>query len=100
MFCFSVVDMNTLTILESKFIPEVHHHLGTNQAAILVGMKEDLLENKEFCERLKEKNQCTVTRKEAEEVSRRMRYPYFQCSSITKNGFDSIFEAILFTYVS
>ena len=79
--CFSVTSTASLGNVESKWIPEVHHHCP-EAPIILVGTKADLREDPGELERLKEKG-LTVVNEESVSYS----YQQWQFNFISKSNF-------------
>lgn len=90
---FAVDSPDSLDNVASKWIHEVNR-LCPNVPTILVGMKKDLREDPAAIEEMRLKSMKFVDRNAAENMASRIGAKrYMECSALTGEGVDDIFEA-------
>uniref|UniRef100_A0A8R1I514 Uncharacterized protein n=1 Tax=Caenorhabditis japonica TaxID=281687 RepID=A0A8R1I514_CAEJA len=83
--CFSLVDKKTLESCRTTWLPEIRKYAGDNVPVMLVGTKNDLLENSE--------SQNVVSEEYAKKVAAEIGcLKYFSCSALTHKGLKLVFD--------
>jgi len=92
LMCFSIISPSSFENVSAKWYPEVSHHCPT-APIILVGTKLDLREDRETCERLREKNMKPISFEQgmakAKEISA---VKYVECSALTQKNLKAVFD--------
>merc|ERR1719474_2407422 len=66
-FCYSCVDPDSFSNIDSKWLPEVNYHMrNADPTKILVGLKCDLLDDKKTLDDLKKAGKTPVSRTKVE----------------------------------
>ncbi|KAK9470365.1 P-loop containing nucleoside triphosphate hydrolase protein [Dipodascopsis tothii] len=93
LIAFAIDTPDSLDNVTSKWITECSE-LCPNIPIILVGLKKDLRADSRTLDELRARNQRTVTPADAELVARQIgARKYLECSALTGEGVDAIFEA-------
>jgi len=92
LLCFSLVSPSSFENIRSKWYPEVSHHCP-GVPTILVGTKSDLKEDEDTIKRLESKKMEPITQEQAESMVEDIKaYTYVECSSLTGNGLNDVFN--------
>lgn len=99
LIAFSVDNVDSILNVEQKWWPEALHNCP-NVPIILVGLKRDKRDDPKVLEEFLRTSQRFVTQEQAETCGRKInaekhagdRY-YLECSSLTGDGVDDVFEA-------
>ncbi|EEB05411.2 rho family GTPase Rho2 [Schizosaccharomyces japonicus yFS275] len=90
---FAIDSQDSLENVSTKWIEEVNN-LCPNVPYILVGMKADLRSDPVAIEEMRRRNKSFVKPQQAEIVAQRIgARKYMECSSLTGDGVDDVFEA-------
>ena len=90
--CFSIISPSSFANIETRWISELKHHCP-DTPIILVGLKQDLREDKELIERLRERNQSPINYQQGIELAKRTNCAkYFECSAFTQAGIKVVFD--------
>ncbi|KAI7277072.1 GTP-binding protein [Hortaea werneckii] len=93
LIAFSVSSPDSLHNITTKWHPEVVERCP-NVPIILVGLKKDLREDPVAQEEMRKRSEKFLTPDEGEEVRKRIAAKkYLECSSLTGEGVDDVFEA-------
>ena len=92
LICFSLVSPASYQNVKAKWHPEVAHHCP-NTPVILVGTKQDLRDDKETAEKLREKNLAPISSNEGLKLTRDIgAVKYLECSALTQKGLKTVFD--------
>lgn len=92
LLCFDLMNPDSLEQLYSDHIPEIRRYT-VGVPCILVGLKKDLVDNYECVEKLLQKGQSPVSKKQAIKFAKQMKCAaYIECSSLTGENVYSVFE--------
>ena len=95
LICYSVVSPASFENIETKWLPEIRHHLPKIKT-ILVGTKLDLREDSETVERLKKNRRTPVTHEEGEKLAKCLKMDAFcEASAKTQKGLKNVFETAI-----
>nr|XP_020495401.1 rho-related GTP-binding protein RhoG-like [Labrus bergylta] len=98
--CFSIANPTSYENVRRKWHPEVKHHCP-NVPILLVGTKSDLRDDQEVLEKLREKNQTTVTQQQGSKLAKQIKsVKYLECASINQQGLDEVFEEAVRSFLS
>ncbi|KAH3744589.1 Ras family [Pelomyxa schiedti] len=91
--CFSVMNPTSFKNAKSKWIPELQHHCPAAKI-ILIGTHIDRVDNASALRILKKRNLVPVSKSEGDALALEIgAVAYIQCSSSSKLGLSSIFQA-------
>eukprot|EP01125_Pyxidicula_operculata_P015935 TRINITY_DN5438_c0_g1_i1.p1 TRINITY_DN5438_c0_g1~~TRINITY_DN5438_c0_g1_i1.p1 ORF type:complete len:185 (-),score=11.78 TRINITY_DN5438_c0_g1_i1:70-624(-) len=97
LMCFSIIDRASFENIRSKWLPEITHH-SPNTPFILVGTKIDLRDDPEAKFRVQGKRQTMVEYEEGLKLASEIgASKYMECSAVTQNGLDVLFEEAIRT---
>eukprot|EP00727_Mastigamoeba_balamuthi_P013696 m51a1_g895 putative ras-related c3 botulinum toxin substrate 1 precursor (195) ;mRNA; f:20810-22031 len=92
LLCYSVVSHTSYKNARHKWWQEIMHHCP-NSKIILVGTKVDLRDDKDWIERLEDKNLTPVTMKQGEQLAKELKaHCYMECSALTRKGLKEVFD--------
>ena len=92
LMAFSIVNRDSFDNIKTAWYPEYQEHLKDAQI-ILVGTKQDLIEDSATLEEMKSNGNVPVTTKEGEDMAKSIgAYCYRECSAKTKSGVQEVFE--------
>jgi len=96
LICFSLISPTSLENIFHKWIPELNSH-NPNTPFILVGTKQDLLNDPTLQDYLTDHRIRDVDRKKAQDTVNNVPQckGYFECSALTQNGLRHTFESAL-----
>eukprot|EP01126_Amoeba_proteus_P058737 TRINITY_DN761_c0_g1_i2.p1 TRINITY_DN761_c0_g1~~TRINITY_DN761_c0_g1_i2.p1 ORF type:complete len:194 (+),score=37.19 TRINITY_DN761_c0_g1_i2:73-654(+) len=81
--CFSVTDLDSLTAVESKWVPEIKQHGDPDSPIILVATKSDL----------RASNPDNVSEDRGKEMAKKIQaYKYIECSARTQDNLQEVFQ--------
>ena len=93
LIAFSIASQDSLHNITTKWHPEVQERCP-NVPIILVGLKKDLREDPVAIEEMRKRSEKFLTSDEGEDVRKRINAKkYLECSSLTGEGVDDVFEA-------
>ncbi|KAJ5076586.1 ras-related c3 botulinum toxin substrate [Anaeramoeba ignava] len=93
-FCFAIDFDNSFENIESVWFPEIEENIPKAKR-ILIGTKMDLRKNKEKINKLKKKDRKLISKEEGIELAKKIKArKYFECSSFTQKGIETIFNQI------
>ncbi|KAG2386623.1 hypothetical protein C9374_002367 [Naegleria lovaniensis] len=97
---FSVVSRTSLENAQGKWYPEISLH-SPNTPFVLVGTKIDLRDDMKEVEKLKREGTEPITRKEGEEMAKKMKaYDFCECSAKNKTGLKEVFATVIEAYIN
>nr|CAG4719236.1 unnamed protein product [Naegleria fowleri] len=97
---FSVVSRTSFENALSKWYPEISFH-SPNTPFVLVGTKIDLRDDMKEIEKLKREGTEPITRKEGEEMAKKMKaYDFCECSAKNKTGLKEVFATVIEAYIN
>uniref|UniRef100_A0A8C5FR49 Rac family small GTPase 1b n=1 Tax=Gadus morhua TaxID=8049 RepID=A0A8C5FR49_GADMO len=92
LICFSLVSPASFENVRVKWFPEVNHHCP-NTPIILVGTKLDLREDKETCDKLRDKKLSPITYPHGLAMAKEIGLvKYLECSALTQRGLKTVFD--------
>eukprot|EP00033_Pygsuia_biforma_P000118 GCRY01000148.1.p1 GENE.GCRY01000148.1~~GCRY01000148.1.p1 ORF type:complete len:193 (-),score=31.51 GCRY01000148.1:450-1028(-) len=92
LICFSLISPSSFENVRNKWFPEVSHHCP-NTPIILVGTKLDLRDDKETCEKLKEKKLSPISVSQGLQMCKEINgVKYLECSALTQKGLKTVFD--------
>tara|TARA_Y100000996_G_C22475291_1_gene623838 strand:- start:244 stop:843 length:600 start_codon:yes stop_codon:yes gene_type:complete len=96
LICFSLISPTSLENIFHKWIPELNFH-NPNTPFILVGTKQDLLNDPTLQDYLTDHRIRDVDRKKAQDTVNNVPQckGYFECSALTQKGLRQTFESAL-----
>jgi|ERR1712080_261775 len=90
--CFSLASPDSYENICTKWYPEVSHHCPYTPI-ILVGTKQDLCDNTDTIDILKEKKQAPITTAQGIQLGRHICcIKYVECSALTQKGLKQVFD--------
>ena len=90
--CYSVVDHSSFENVRAKWIPEIRHHCP-EVPMILVGLKIDLRDDRDYIEKLKECHLSPITYEMGFKYARDLGFVKFcECSARTQKGLKNVFD--------
>ena len=93
--CFSIINPASFEMVRLKWIPEIKHFCG-NVPVILVGLKEDLRDDLETIEKLKDKRLKPITYLQGAGLAKELRcIKYHECSALTQKGLKDLFDTVV-----
>ena len=97
---FSIISPTSLSNIRTKWVPEINHFApGVNY--ILVGTKNDLRNNDDIIEMLKERNIVPISYEKGVSLAKEINaVGYMECSSIYHDGVDEIFNKAIVTVLN
>jgi len=100
LMAFSIISPSSFENVSAKWYPEVSHHCP-NTPIILVGTKLDLREDRETCERLREKGMSPVTFEQGMAKAKEINaIKYMECSALTQKGLKAVFDEAIRVVIS
>lgn len=98
--CFSIDSPTSYENVKRKWHPEVKDHCP-NVPILLVGTKNDLRDDQEVLEKLREQNQTTVTQQQGTTMAKQIKaVQYLECASISYDGLDEVSEEAVRAFFS
>ena len=95
---YSIASPSSFENVTTTWIPEIRQHCPET-AMILVGMKEDLRNNSETIEKLKERNLSPVTYEMGLKLATDKGFTKFvECSSLLQKGVKNVFEEAIMNH--
>ncbi|XP_060588113.1 cell division control protein 42 homolog [Ruditapes philippinarum] len=96
LLCYSVINPDSMDDLLQRWVPEVQHFLPSS-AFLIVGTQTDLRDDESTRRELQKYRQKPVTHEEGAELAKQVNADgYVECSSLTQQGLNDVFdEAIL-----
>jgi len=92
LLCFSAVDLDSLSNIESKWYPEIHHHIPSAHI-LLVGTKSDLKNDTEY---LQKHGKTAVPEDKIEAMKQNIGATgYIECSALKGENVDLVFETAI-----
>jgi len=93
--CFSIDSELSFRSIKTKWIPEVTHYCP-NVPVVLVGTKEDLREDKETQNALRERGENCITKEQGQQLAKEIGVAaYLECSSLEMRGLNKIFDTAI-----
>ena len=90
--CYSVVNPSSFENVKATWIPEVRHHCP-EVPMILVGLKIDLRDDRDYIEKLKECHLSPITYEMGFKYARDLGFVKFcECSARTQKGLKNVFD--------
>ena len=89
---FSLVNLTSFENVRSKWIEEIRHYTH-NVPTILVGLKQDLREDRDTIQKLKDKGLSPITYAKGLAMAKDIKaVKYLECSALTKRGLKTVFD--------
>ena len=90
--CFSIDSKDSFEYINEYWYPFTKRYCPKAKR-ILVGMKKDLRDDKDWIERLAKHDEKLVTNEEGEKLSKKIKAEYYlECSSVTREGIEDVFN--------
>jgi len=92
-FCYSCVDQDSFHNIKARWVPEINYHVkDASPIKVLVGLKSDLLENKQLLDDLQVSGKEPVTTTEAENFAQENNMAFMEVSALKEINVDKVFN--------